>query len=69
MKIAARVLLLVVVFAGVGLLTGWLVLRGAPVRYGAHEPGAQLAAAAAGLFAGGAAAVLVGIGMALRPRD
>jgi len=64
MRYAWRAILLVVVFVGVGLATADGVVRHA-VNAGAAESQIRLAGAMAGLFAGGAAAVVVGIAMAL----
>jgi len=66
MKIALRAVVLVGVFAGVGVLTYEGVISRAPVRYGAYVPEVRLAAMMAGLFAGGAAVVVVGIAMVRR---
>ena len=64
MRVAMRTLVLLVVFAGVGWLTARVVMHHAAVG----TPAAQirLSSAMAGLFAGGAAAVIVGIAMVLR---
>jgi len=65
MRVAGRVVLLIAVFAGVG----WLTARGVMAHVasgGAMQPEVRLAGAMAGLFAGGAAAVLVGIAMVWR---
>ena len=61
MRLALRVLLLLAVFAAVA----WLAAHLATAHAVAGTPAAQvqLAAAMAGLFAGGAAAVLVGIAL------
>jgi uncharacterized membrane protein YciS (DUF1049 family) len=67
MRVALRVLVLIVVAVGVGLATADGVVRHA-VNAGAAESQIRLAGAMAGLFAGGAAAVVVGIGMALMGR-
>ena len=67
MRFVWRAALLVVVFVGVGLATADGVVRHA-VNAGAAESQIRLAGAMAGLFAGGAAAVVVGIGMALMGR-
>ena len=64
MRFAWRAAVLLLVFVGVGWATGEAVVRHA-VNAGAAESQIQLAGAMAGLFAGGAAAVLVGIGMAV----
>jgi hypothetical protein len=64
MRLVLRVLLLLVVFAGVG----WFAAHLATAHAVAGTPAAQvqLAAAMAGLFAGGAAAVVAGIAMLRR---
>jgi hypothetical protein len=57
-----RALVLLLVFAGVG----WLTARGVMAHVasgGAMQPEVRLAGAMAGLFAGGAATVIVGIAM------
>jgi hypothetical protein len=62
MRMVVRTLVLVVVFAGVG----WLTARGVMAHVasgGAMQPEVRLAGAMAGLFAGGAAAVIAGIAM------
>jgi len=59
-----RALVVVAVFVGVGLATADGVVKHA-VNAGAAESQVRLAGAMAGLFAGGAAAVLVGIAMVL----
>ena len=61
MRLALRVLLLLAVFAAVA----WLAAHLATAHAVAGTPAAQvqLAAAMAGLFAGGAAAVLAGIAL------
>jgi hypothetical protein len=62
MRVALRALVLVVIFAGVG----WLTARGVMdhvAKKGAMEPEVRLAGAMAGLFAGGAATLVVGIAM------
>lgn len=64
MRVALRVVVFVAVFVGVGLATAHGVVRHA-VNAGAAESQIRLAGAMAGLFAGGAAAVVVGIGMAV----
>jgi len=64
MRVALRTLIVVAVFVGVGLATANGVVKHA-VNAGAAESQVRLAGAMAGLFAGGAAAVLVGIAMAL----
>ena len=62
MGFAWRAVVLVAVFAGVGMETAKLVVEHA-VNAGAAESQVRLAGAMAGLFGGGAAAVLVGIAM------
>jgi hypothetical protein len=64
MRVALRVLVVVFVFAGVGVLTAVAVTHHAVVGTPAAE--VRLAAAMAGLFAGGAAAVVVGIALVWR---
>jgi hypothetical protein len=62
MRLALRTLFLLLVFAGVG----WLTARGVMAHVasgGAMQPEVRLAGAMAGLFAGGAATVMVGIAM------
>ena len=61
---ALRTFIVVAVFVGVGLATANGVVKHA-VNAGAAESQVRLAGAMAGLFAGGGAAVLVGIAMAL----
>jgi hypothetical protein len=64
MRLTLRILLLLVVFAGVA----WLAARGVMDHVasgGAMQPEVRLAGAMAGLFAGGAATVIVGIAMIL----
>ena len=63
MRVALRVVVLVGVFAGVG----WLTARGVMSHVeskGAMQPEVRLSGAMAGLFAGGAATLVVGIAMA-----
>lgn len=62
MRLALRVLVLVALFAGVGWLTARAVMDHAVSR-GAMQPEVRLAGEMAGLFAGGAAALIVGIAM------
>jgi hypothetical protein len=64
MRVALRVAVLLLVFGGVGWLAAHLVVSHAAVS----TPQAQvrLAAAMAGLFAGGGSAVIVGIAMLWR---
>jgi len=64
MRLVLRTLIVVAVFVGVGLATANGVVKHA-VNAGAAESQVRLAGAMAGLFAGGAAAVLAGIAMAL----
>ena len=62
MQIALRTMVLLVVFVGVG----WLAARGVMghvTSRGAMQPEVRLAGAMAGLFAGGAATLIVGIAM------
>lgn len=68
MKLALRALLLLAVFLGIGLLTYRAVLAYSAQRAGAYLPETRLAAMMAGLFAGGAAAVLTGIALAITSR-
>lgn len=66
MRVALRVLVLLLVFAGVGWMAAGGVMRHAArhaARGGAPEPEVRLAAEMAGLFAGGAAALVMGIAM------
>jgi hypothetical protein len=63
MRVAVRALVLVAVFAGVGWLTARAVMDHVASK-GAMEPEVRLSGAMAGLFAGGAATLLVGIAMA-----
>jgi hypothetical protein len=66
MRIAWRVVVVVATFVAVG----WVVGRGVRRHAAVGTPAAQvqLSAGMAGLFAGGAAAVLVGIGLVGRKR-
>jgi hypothetical protein len=64
MRLVLRTFIVVAVFVGVGLATANGVVKHA-VNAGAAESQVRLAGAMAGLFAGGAAAVLAGIAMAL----
>jgi hypothetical protein len=57
-----RALVLVAVFVGVGVLTSRLVVSHA-VNAGQAQAEVRLAGEMAGLFAGGGAAMLVGVGM------
>jgi len=67
MRFAWRAVLLVLVFVGVGLATADGVVTHA-VNAGSAESQVRLAGAMAGLFAGGAAAVVVGIAMVVMAR-
>jgi hypothetical protein len=62
MRVALRTLVLVGVFAGVGWLTARAVMNHVE-RKGAMQPEVRLSGAMAGLFAGGAATLVVGIAM------
>jgi hypothetical protein len=64
MRLALRVVVLLVVFVGVGLLTAHAVMHHALAATPVAE--VRLSAAMAGLFAGGAAAVVLGIAMVWR---
>jgi hypothetical protein len=64
MRIALRVAVVLVVFAGVGWGTARAVMHHAAVGTPVAE--VRLSAAMAGLFAGGAAAVVVGIALVWR---
>jgi Zn-dependent protease len=64
MRTALRVLVLLLVFGGVAWLAAWEVAAHAAA--GTPEAQVRLAAAMAGLFAGGAAAVVVGVVMLRR---
>jgi hypothetical protein len=63
MRVAVRALVLVAVFAGVGWLTARAVMNHVASR-GAMQPEVRLSGAMAGLFAGGAVTLIVGIAMA-----
>jgi hypothetical protein len=65
MRLALRVLVLVGVFAGVGWWTARVVM-GHVASGGAMQPEVRLAGAMAGLFAGGAVTLVVGIAMVWR---
>ena len=65
MNVAWRAGLLVVVFVGVGLVVDRVVVAHVAAG-GAYAIQVRLGAAMAGLFAGGAAVVLAGLGMVLR---
>ena len=62
MRVAMRTLVLLAVFAGVGWLTARTVMDRVASK-GAMEPEVRLSGAMAGLFAGGAATLVVGIAM------
>ena len=62
MRVALRALVLVVVFAGVGWMTARAVMNHV-ASAGAMQPEVRLAGAMAGLFAGGAVTLIVGIAM------
>ena len=62
MRVAVRVVVLVVVFAGVGWLTARGVMDHVASR-GAMQPEVRLSGAMAGLFAGGAVTLIAGIAM------
>lgn len=62
MRVALRVVILLVVFIGVGWLTARGVMDHVASR-GAMQPEVRLAGAMAGLFAGGIATVMAGIAM------
>jgi hypothetical protein len=68
---ALRSIAAIIVVAALALAVGWgadrAVLRHASVN-GIYQPQVRLGAATAGLFAGGAAAALAGIALALRKR-
>ena len=63
MRVALRALVLVGVFAGVGWFTAQTVMDHVASR-GAMQPEVRLSGAMAGLFAGGAVTLIVGIAMA-----
>jgi hypothetical protein len=63
MRVALRAMVLVGVFAGVGWLTARAVMDHVASR-GAMQPEVRLSGAMAGLFAGGAVTLVVGIAMA-----
>ena len=65
MRVALRALVLMAVFVGVGWMTARAVMNHV-ASAGAMQPEVRLSGAMAGLFAGGAAVVLVGIAMARR---
>ena len=62
MRILLRVVMLLMVFGGVGWMAARGVMRHA-ANEGAMEPEVRLAGEMAGLFAGGAATLIVGIAM------
>lgn len=64
MTVTWRVVLLLAAFVGVGVLTARGVMTHVATG-GAMQPEVRLAGAMAGLFAGGAAAVLLGIALLL----
>jgi hypothetical protein len=66
MRVMMRVVVVIAVFAGVGWGTAHAVRRHAAV--GTPVAQVQLASGMAGLFAGGAAAVVVGIALVWRRR-
>jgi hypothetical protein len=66
MRIAFRVVVLLMVFGIVGWMAARATLSRSVVRQSSYKPETRLAAMTAGLFAGGAAVVVVGIGMAMR---
>jgi hypothetical protein len=63
MRVAVRALVLVAVFVGVGWFTARAVMSHVASR-GAMQPEVRLSGAMAGLFAGGAVTLVVGIAMA-----
>jgi len=67
MKLVIRAVVLIAVFAGVGFAVAKAVIEHAAVN-GAAGPEVRLAGAMAGLFVGGAAAGLSGLGMVLLRR-
>jgi ABC-type enterochelin transport system permease subunit len=68
MKLALSTLLLVSVFAGVGVFTAHAVLAHSAQHADVYLPETRLAAMMAGLFAGGAATVLAGIALLITRR-
>ncbi len=62
MRVAMRALILVAVFAGVVWLTARAVMNHVESK-GAMQPEVRLSGAMAGLFAGGAVTLIVGIAM------
>jgi uncharacterized membrane protein YciS (DUF1049 family) len=65
MKWVIRIVVVLIVFAAIGWMSEHIVLLHAHVRTAGYEPETLLAAHMSGLFAGGAAAVLIFIGMLL----
>jgi hypothetical protein len=63
MRVMLRVLALVAVFVGVGWVTARAVMNHVEIK-GAMQPEVRLSGAMAGLFAGGAVTLVVGIAMA-----
>jgi len=63
MRVASRTLVLMAVFAGVGWFTARAVMNHVESR-GAMQPEVRLSGAMAGLFAGGAVTLIVGIALA-----
>jgi hypothetical protein len=63
MRVLMRALVLVAVFAGVGWMTARAVMNHV-ASSGAMQPEVRLSGAMAGLFAGGAVTLIVGIAMA-----
>ena len=68
MRVALRVLMLTAVFAGVGWMTARAVMHHA-ANAGAMQPEVRLSGAMAGLFAGGAVTLIVGIAMVWSRRE
>jgi hypothetical protein len=62
MRVAGRALVLAAVFVGVGWLTARAVMDRVASK-GAMQPEVRLSGAMAGLFAGGAVTLIVGIAM------
>jgi len=62
MRVALRALVLVAVFVGVGWMTARAVMNHV-ASAGAMQPEVRLSGAMAGLFAGGAVTLIVGIAM------
>jgi hypothetical protein len=67
MKLFVRAVVLIAVFAGVGFAVAKAVIDHAAVN-GAAGPEVRLAGAMAGLFAGGLAVAMSGLGMVLLRR-